>query len=98
MRLNRLSRQTTLIGPDAQQRIVEASVDVPASLKGVSYTERYLRGAGVAEVHLVPHVAPGPDAPAFTALLDARSQELLRGSHFALSVLRRLIQERPPEG
>ena len=94
MLLKNLSRQLTLLGEAAQARIDDATVAVPMGLNGASYTQRYLVGAGVSNVSFVDMAAPA--GPAFMDLLDARSQGLLRGSHFALRVLRELVQERPP--
>lgn len=95
----RLARQVTLLGAEAQARIEAASVSVPRALPGRSYAERYLEGAGVRRVSVnaddaskAAGKAETPHAlPPFTELLDARSQELLRGSLYALSVLRRLV-------
>ncbi len=94
----RLARQITLLGAEAQARIERAQVDVPGALPGAHYAERYLRGAGVGTVTTAITKDLPPEGPPFAQLLDARAQELLRGSYFALSQLRsRTDSAEPPE-
>ena len=96
----RLARQVTLLGAEAQERIENGRVTIPKGLEGASYAERYVRGAGVATVSVTK--GPPPEGPPFEQLLDVRSRELLRGAHFALSELRRLLEPQAhrssPEG